>query len=61
MKYRPNAEDIKTRDDDSIHTQTQIYDGSPTVLGGTCHLGQLVEEGFEQEVGGGGVPAHPSA
>lgn len=38
-----------------MHTPlTQIYDGSPTVLGGTCHLGQLVREGFEQEVGGRG-------
>ena len=31
----------------------KIYDGSPTVLGGTCHLGQLVEEGFEQELANG--------
>lgn len=31
----------------------KLYDGSPTVLGGTCHLGQLVVEGFEQEAANG--------
>lgn len=31
----------------------QVYDGSPTVLGGTCHLGQLVKDGFYQEYANG--------
>lgn len=35
----------------------KVYDGSPTVLGGTCHLGQLVKEGFEQEVANGAALA----
>lgn len=26
----------------------KIYDGSPNVLGGTCQLGQLMQEGFDQ-------------
>ena len=43
----------------NVHTHSapwifrKIYDGSPTVLGGTCHLGQLVNEGFEQEAANG--------
>eukprot|EP00624_Nannochloropsis_granulata_P002900 evm.model.NODE_24698_length_19406_cov_26.450068.5 len=45
-----------------IHTPTarsapfifrKIYDGSPTILGGTCHLGQLVVEGYDQEAANG--------
>lgn len=31
----------------------QVYDGAPTLLGGTCHLGQLVREGFLQQAANG--------
>ena len=31
----------------------KVYDGSPTILGGTCHLGHLVLEGYEQEAANG--------